>query len=301
VISRIGVVGAGLLGSGIAEACVRAGLDVIVAEANLATAETGWKRIGSCLDRACRDGRLTLVDRMAAEQRLLVTDDFGRLSDREIVVEAVTEDEHIKTLMFARLGEIVTNPAAILVSSTSSVPIIKLGMATRRPQQVIGLRFVNRAPLSDLAELVPSLLTSAATRQRAEEFAIRVLGKPAVPSQDQADLTGTALLVPYLLLAIRMVESGFASAEDIDSGMVRGCAHPMGPLQLADLIGLDTMKSIAESLYAEFKEPFYSPPPLLARMVDGGRLGRKSGRGFHTYAAGAAGTCHGANDQERPG
>jgi 3-hydroxybutyryl-CoA dehydrogenase len=285
VISRIGVVGAGLTGSGIAEVCVRAGVDVIVAEANLATAEAGWQRIGSSLDRACRDGQLTLMDRVAAEQRILVTDDFGKLGDREIVIEAVTEDEHVKALVFARLDELVTDPDAILVSSTSSVPIIKLGMATRRPQQVIGLRFVSGAPVPDLVELVPSLLTSAATRQRAEEFAIRIFGERAVRSQDQADFTGTALLVPHLLLAIRMVESGFASAEDIDSGMVGGCAHPMGPLRMADLIGLDTMKSIAESLYAEFKEPFYSPPPLLARMVDGGLLGRKSGGGFHQYAA----------------
>lgn len=294
------MVGAGLTGSGIADACVRAGLDVILAEANLATAEAGWQRIGSSLDRACRDGQLTLVDRVAAEQRLLVTDDFGMLSDREIVVEAVTEDEHVKVLVFARLDEIVTDPDAILVSSTSSVPIIKLGMATRRPQQVIGLRFAKSAPVPDLVELVPSLLTSAATRRRAEEFATRALGKPTVHSHDQADFVATALLVPYLLQAIRMVESGFASAEDIDSGMVRGCAHPIGPLQLADLIGLDTMKSIAESLYAEFKEPFYSPPPLLERMVDGGLLGRKSGGGFHSYAT-AAGARHDANDQERPG
>lgn len=295
------MVGAGLMGSGIAEVCVRAGLDVIVAEANLAMAETGWQRIGSSLDRACRDGRLNLADRVAAEQRILVTDDFGKLGDREIVVEAVTEDEHVKALVFARLDEIVTDPDAILVSSTPSVPIIKLGMATRRPQQVIGLHFVNRAPVLDIVELVPSLLTSAATRQRTEEFAIRVLGKPAVRSPDQVDFTVNALLVPYLLLAIRMVESGFASAEDIDSGMVWGCAHPIGPLRLADLIGLDTMKSIAESLYAEFNEPFYSPPPLLSRMVDGGLLGRKSGGGFHEYAAATPGRVMASNDQERPG
>ena len=285
MISRVGVVGAGLMGAGIAESCARAGLDVIVAEVCLATAETGLRRIGSCLDRACRDGSLTQAGRAAAEQHILVTDDFGKLSDREIVVEALTDDEHVKALMFARLDGIVTNPDAILASSTSSVPIMKLGMATMRPQQVIGLRLVRRAPAPDVVELLPSLLTSAATRQRAEEFAIHVAGHRTVRSRDPADSIMNALLVQYLLSAIRMVESGVASAEEIDGGMVRGCAHPIGPLKLADLIGLDTTKSIAESFYAKFNEPFYSPPPLLSRMVEAGLLGRKSGEGFHEYAA----------------
>ena len=279
------MIGAGPTGSEIAELCARAGLDVIVAEACLATAETGRQSITSRLDRARRGGSLTQAARVAAEQRIQITDDFGKLSDREIVVEALTDDEHVKALIFARLDGIVTNPDTILASSTPSVPIMRLGMATARPQQVIGLRLVRQAQAPDAVELLPSLLTSAVTRQRTEEFAIHVAGHRAVHSREPADSVLNALLVQYLLSAIRMVESGLASAEEIDGGMVRGCAHPIGPLKLADLIGLDTTKAIAESFYAEFNEPFYSPPPLLSRMVEAGLLGRKSGEGFHEYAA----------------
>ena len=279
------MIGAGPTGSEIAELCARAGLDVIVAEACLAMAETGRQRISSRLDRAQRDGSLTHTGRVAAQQRIQITDDFGMLSEREIVVEALSDDEHIKALVFARLDEIITNPDAILASSSPSVPIMRLGMATVRPHQVIGLRLVRRSPAPDVVELLPSLLTSEITRQRAEEFAIHVAGHRAVRSRDPADSVLNALLVQYLLSAIRMVESGVASAEEIDGGMVRGCAHLIGPLKLADLIGLDTTKAIAESLYAEFNEPFYSPPPLLSRMVEAGLLGRKSGEGFHEYAA----------------
>jgi 3-hydroxybutyryl-CoA dehydrogenase len=177
----------------------------------------------------------------------------------------------------------VEDPDAIFASNTSSIPIMKLGMATSRPEHVIGVHFFNPVPVLRLVELVPSLLTGQETQDRAREFVTTVLGKEVIRSQDRAGFVVNALLIPYLLSSIRMLESGFASAEDIDSGMVLGCAHPMGPLRLADLIGLDTTKAIAESMYDEFKEPLYSPPPLLLRMVDAGLLGKKSGRGFHDY------------------
>jgi 3-hydroxybutyryl-CoA dehydrogenase len=173
---------------------------------------------------------------------------------------------------------------AILASNTSSIPIMRLGTATSRPEQVVGMHFFNPVPVLPLVEVVPSLLTSTATVERVQHLAERDLGKTVIHSQDRAGFIVNALLVPYLLSGVRMLEPGFASAHDIDAGMVRGCAHPMGPLQLADLIGLDTVKAIAESLYAEFKEPLFSPPPMLLRMVDAGLLGRKNGRGFYDYA-----------------
>ena len=185
--------------------------------------------------------------------------------------------------MFRSLDAVVEDPQAILASNTSSIPIMKLGVATGRPEQVIGIHFFNPVPVLPLVELVSSLVTSPETTDRAAGFASGALGKHVIRSQDRAGFIVNALLIPYLLSAIRMLESGFATAEDIDAGMVQGCAHPMGPLALTDLIGLDTTMAVAVSLYEEFKEPLYAPPPLLSRMVEAGLLGRKSGRGFHTY------------------
>ena len=199
------------------------------------------------------------------------------------VVEAVIEDEGLKTEVFAALDKVVVDERAVLASNTSSIPVMKLGMATKRPEQVIGIHFFNPVPVLRLVEVVTSLLTSPDTTARAEAFAIDVLNKKVIRSQDRAGFVVNALLIPYLLSAIRMMESGFASAEDIDVGMVEGCGHPMGPLRLTDLIGLDTTLAVAESLYEEFKEPLYAAPPLLSRMVDAGLLGRKAGRGFYDY------------------
>ena len=177
----------------------------------------------------------------------------------------------------------MTDPEAVLASNTSSIPIMKLAMATQRPSQVIGIHFFNPVPVLKLVELVTSLLTSTETETRAAEFAEGALQKHVIRSKDRAGFIVNALLIPYLLSAIRMMESGFATAEDIDRGMIEGCAHPMGPLHLADLIGLDTTMAVADSLYAEFKEQLYAPPPLLSRMVEAGLLGRKAGRGFFVY------------------
>jgi 3-hydroxybutyryl-CoA dehydrogenase len=282
--TRIGVVGCGLMGSGIAEVVARAGLDVVVVEDGEAAAKAGRARIEGSLATAVDRGKLDGADRDAALDRIRVGADIEQLADRQLVVEAVLEDEAAKVAVFDRLDSIVEAPDAVLASNTSSIPIMKLAMATRRPESVIGLHFFNPVPVLKLVELVPSLLTADATLVTTEAFAAEVLGKRVIRSQDRAGFVVNALLIPYLLSAIRMLESGFATADDIDAGMVEGCAHPMGPLHLTDLIGLDTTIAVAESLYAEFKEPLFAPPPLLSRMVDAGLLGRKTGRGFYEYA-----------------
>jgi 3-hydroxybutyryl-CoA dehydrogenase len=282
-IARVGVVGGGLMGSGIAEVCARAGLDVVVLEANAGAAEAALGRLTGSLDRAVRSGKLAEAARDTALSGIRLTTDIKELADRQLVVEAVLEEEQAKVAIFKQLDEIVTDPDAILASNTSSIPIMKLGSATSRPAQVIGIHFFNPVPVLRLVELVTSLLTSEETATRADAFATQVLGKRVIRSQDRAGFVVNALLIPYILSAVRMMESGFATADDIDTGMVEGCNHPMGPLHLADLIGLDTTMAVAESLYEEFKEPLYAPPPLLARMVEAGLLGRKSKRGFYNY------------------
>ena len=279
---KIGVVGCGLMGSGIAEVCARAGLDVVVAESSAAAVDAGRARLEKSLQRA--ESRGKVPNAAEALERIEVVDDLDELADRELVIEAIVEDETAKTDLFARLDKIVESPEAVLASNTSSIPIMKLAVATSRPSHVLGVHFFNPVPVLSLVELVPSLLTADETTERARAFVEGRLGKHAIDCQDRAGFVVNALLVPFVLSAIRMLESGFATAEDIDEGLVRGAAHPQGPLALADLIGLDTTKAVAESLYEEFKEPLYAPPPLLARMVDAGLLGRKSGRGFHTYS-----------------
>ncbi|SBU92378.1 3-hydroxyacyl-CoA dehydrogenase [Streptomyces sp. Ncost-T6T-1] len=285
-IARVGVVGGGQMGAGIAEVCARAGLDTIVCEADRAAADRARERVAVSLERAVQRGKL---DRLSAEDalgRLTFTGSLDDLADRRLVIEAVVEDAAAKTEIFTALDKIVEDPEAILATNTSAIPVMRLGMATQRADRVLGLHFFNPVPVLPLVEVVTSLHTSAETLTAAEEFATKALGKTVVRSQDRAGFVVNALLIPYLLSAIRMAESGFATAADVDAGMELGCAHPMGPLRLADLIGLDTVASIAASLYDEFKEPLYAPPPLLQRMVEAGLLGRKTGRGFHIYDRG---------------
>jgi 3-hydroxybutyryl-CoA dehydrogenase len=284
MIERVGVVGAGLMGSGIAEVCARAGLDVLIGETNATAAEAGRSRLVSSLDRGLASGKLTEAERDRAIGNISFTTDLGDFADRQLVVEAVVEDEQTKTEVFSTLDKVVADPGAVLASNTSSIPIMKLGIATQRPEQVVGIHFFNPVPVLKLVELVTSLMTAPLTVDTAKQFAEETLHKRVIHSQDRAGFVVNALLIPYLLSAIRMMESGFATAEDIDVGMVEGCNHPMGPLHLTDLIGLDTTLAVAESLYAEFKEPLHAPPPLLSRMVEAGLLGRKTGRGFYEYA-----------------
>ncbi|KDN23839.1 3-hydroxybutyryl-CoA dehydrogenase [Amycolatopsis rifamycinica] len=272
------------MGSGIAEVHARSGLDVVITEVNQPALDAGRARIEKSLQRGVKSGKLTTEDADAAFARLRFTTDIAEFADRELVIEAILEQEQAKVDVFRQLDKIVEAEDALFASNTSSIPIMKLGMATSRPQQVVGIHFFNPVPVLPLVELVPSLLTSEETARRAEEHATTALGKTVIRSQDRAGFIVNSLLVPYLLSAIRMIESGFASAEDIDRGMELGTAHPMGPLRLSDLIGLDTIKAIADSMYAEFKEPLYSSPPLLLRMVDAGLLGKKTGRGFYSYS-----------------
>lgn len=279
--NNVGVVGCGLMGAGIAEVCARAGLDVVVAESSPEAAAAGRQRLEASLARAEAKGKIESA--AAVLERIRLVTKLEEMADRELVVEAIIEDEGAKIELFRRLDEIVKDPEAILASNTSSIPIMKLGVVTSRPQQVIGIHFFNPVPVLKLVELVPSLLTSDETAKRSREFVEGALGKQAIDCQDRAGFVVNALLIPFVLSAIRMLESGFATAEDIDRGLVLGAAHPQGPLALADLIGLDTTKAVAESLYEEFKEPLYAAPPLLARMVDAGLLGRKAGRGFYDY------------------
>jgi 3-hydroxybutyryl-CoA dehydrogenase len=280
---RIGVVGCGLMGSGIAEVAARAGADVVVIERNADALAQGQARIERSLTRAVSSGKLPEDEANRARGNLMFGEDFGLLAQCEMVIEAVAEDENTKVEVFRKLDEVVSDPQAILATNTSSIPIIKLAMVTKRPEQVIGMHFFNPVPVLKLVEVISSLLTSADTTTRVREYASESLGKRVITSKDRAGFVVNALLIPYLLSAVRMLESGFASAEDIDTGMVVGCAHPLGPLALTDLIGLDTTLAVAESLYEEFKEPHLAPPPLLSRMTQAGLLGRKSGQGFYAY------------------
>ncbi|MCX5251063.1 3-hydroxybutyryl-CoA dehydrogenase [Streptomyces sp. NBC_00201] len=283
--SRFGVIGCGLMGSGIAEVAALHGLDVIVAESTPQLAAAGRSRAVASLDRGLRRGKLTEAERDQAMARLRFTDDLGELADRQFVIEAVAENREVKAEVFRQLDKVVDAPDAVLATNTSSIPVVDLAVVTGRASQVVGvgLHFFNPVPVQKLVEVIPALTTSPDTLARARAFAADRLGKEVVQAPDRSGFVVNALLVPYPLAAIRMVESGAARPEDIDRGMELGCAHPMGPLRLLDLIGLDTAQAVAESMYEEYKEPLYAAPPLLQRMVAAGHLGRKSGRGFYTY------------------
>jgi 3-hydroxybutyryl-CoA dehydrogenase len=279
---RIGVVGGGTMGAGIAEVCARKGLEVVVLEVSDLALEAARARVETSLGRAVRSGRLEEAERDVALARISWTTSYDDLADRELVIEAAPEDEELKLQVFRTLDSVV-QPGAILASNTSSIPLVKMAAVTKRPHQVVGVHFFNPVPVLPLVEIVESLLTSTETLLAVTDFAEKQLDKQTIRSKDRAGFVVNALLIPYLLSAIRMFESGFASADDIDQGMVKGCAHPMGPLALADLIGLDTCAAVAQSMYEEFKEPLFAAPPLLLRMCEAGLLGRKTGQGFHTY------------------
>ncbi|AQA02021.1 3-hydroxybutyryl-CoA dehydrogenase [Mycobacterium sp. MS1601] len=282
-IERVGVVGAGQMGSGIAEVSVKAGADVVVYDTDERFTAAGKDRITGSLDKAVTKGKLSAQDRDAALARLSFTTDLNDLADRQLVIEAVIEDESVKTAIFAELDAIVTDPQAVLASNTSSIPIMKIAAATTNPSRVLGLHFFNPVPVLPLVELVSTLVTDQGAVARVEQFAGEVLGKQVVKCSDRSGFVVNFLLVPYLLAAIRMVEAKVATIEDVDTAVVAGLSHPMGPLRLSDLIGLDTLKLIADKMFDEFKEPLYSAPSLLLRMVEAGQLGKKSGQGFYRY------------------
>ncbi|MGE2725592.1 3-hydroxybutyryl-CoA dehydrogenase [Mycolicibacterium pulveris] len=279
----VGVIGGGIMGCGIAEVSARAGVDVVLREINDELVDASKRRLDMSLDAAVRKSKLTQSERDDIRGRVRFTDRLEDLADCDLVVEAVVENLKVKTEIFAALGKIV-RPDALITSNTSSIPIMQLAAATDRPERVLGLHFFNPAPVMPLVEIIPCQVTSGESLNRATAFAEGQLGKTVVTAKDRAGFIVNALLIPYLLSAIRMADAGLASAEDIDKAMVGGCNHPMGPLALTDLIGLDTTMAVAESMYAETKEQLYAPPALLMRKVEAGELGRKSGRGFFTYS-----------------
>ncbi|MDQ3788818.1 MAG: 3-hydroxybutyryl-CoA dehydrogenase, partial [Actinomycetota bacterium] len=284
-IRRVGIVGCGVMGAGLAEVCARAGLDVLVAVSRPGREADGRRKVAGSLDKQLRKGKITEADRDDALARLSFTADLADFADRQFVIEAGPEQESVKLDVFATLDKVVADEDAILGSNTSSFPIIQLGRVTDRPGKVVGTHFFNPVTVLPLVELVGSVLTEESTVETAETFVTEVLGKQVVRTKDRSGFVVNALLIPYLLSAIRVYESGVASMADIDKAMKLGCAHPMGPFGLSDLIGLDIVQAISESLYNEYREPHYSPPPLLARMVSAGLLGKKTGRGFYDYTA----------------
>jgi 3-hydroxybutyryl-CoA dehydrogenase len=281
-VRHVGVVGAGLMGAGIVEVCARAGLRVTFAEGTTELAAQGRTRIERSLGFAVERGKLEASERDAALARVDGADDLAALADVDLVIEAATEDPGAKRGIFARLGGL-TRGEIVLASNTSSIPIATLGAASGRPAQVIGMHFFNPVPVMALIELTPSAETSEETLAFARAFGTEVLGKTCVRSSDEAGFIVNRLLIPYLFDAIRLYERGFATREDIDTAIQLGLAHPMGPLRLSDLIGLDTVLNIGEVLHEAFGEDRYDAPAGLRALVAEGKLGRKTGEGFYTY------------------
>ncbi len=282
-ITRVGVVGGGLMGAGIAEVCARAGSEVTVVEADSDRAEAAYQRIVGSTGKAVARGKMLAEDQEQTLTRVSVNADLESLSESQLVIEAVSEVEDLKLDIFKRLDQIVDDRQAIFGSNTSSIPIARLAAATSRPEQVVGIHFFNPAPVMKLVEVIPAVTTSPETLRIVREYASAQLGKKVVLSRDQAGFVVNGLLTPYLMSAVRMLESGVATREDIDMAIKLGTNHPMGPFELADFIGLDTICEIGKVLYEEFKDPSAAPPPLLIRLVEAGWTGRKSGRGFYTY------------------
>jgi 3-hydroxybutyryl-CoA dehydrogenase len=283
-IQRIGIIGAGLMGSGIAEVCARAGYDTLVREVNEEFVAKGLERINQSMQKAVQRGKLSPAALDETRSRVRGTTQLEDFADRDLVIEAAIEDLQIKKAMFAQLDQICP-PHAILTSNTSSIPIIHMAIATHRPDQVLGMHFFNPVPTMQLIELVRTITTSDETLETVRAVGEH-LGKRIIVSKDRGGFIINYLLVPYLLDAIRMLEQGFASKEDIDVGMMLGTGYPMGPFTLLDFIGLDTVLHITDVLFEAFKESRFAAPTLLQQMVAASWLGRKSGHGFYHYEAG---------------
>lgn len=282
-ITRVGVVGGGLMGSGIAEVCARAGSDVTVVEADMPRAKASHQRVVRSMGKAVARGKMAAEDQEETLARITVSDDLESLSQSHLVIEAVSEVEDLKLGIFKRLDQLVVDREALLTSNTSSIPIARLAAATTRPENVVGIHFFNPAPVMRLVEIIPAITTSKETLNVVKDYVSAGLGKTVVLCRDQAGFVVNGLVTPFLMLAVRMLESGVATREDIDTAIKMGLNHPMGPFELADFIGLDTIYEIGKVLYDEFRDPGLAPPPLLARLVEAGWTGRKSGRGFYTY------------------
>ena len=280
-IKKVGVLGCGLMGSGIAEVAARSGYETVVREVTGELVEKGIQKIGGSLGKAVERGKLEASARDEAVARLSGTVKLEDLADCDIVIEAIVENLEEKKRIFSALDEVVKKEA-LFASNTSSLTMTQIAMFTHRPDQVVGLHFFNPVPVMKLVEVVRTLLTSEESYERAFEFA-RSLGKEPIAASDNSGFIVNRLLVPYLLDAIRALEEGVGSVEDIDKGMQLGCGYPMGPFTLLDFVGLDTTYYIANIMFEEYRERRFAPPPLLKQMVTAGRLGKKSGRGFYDY------------------
>jgi 3-hydroxybutyryl-CoA dehydrogenase len=282
-IERLGVVGSGIMGSGIAEVAAKAGVTVVLRSRKQETADAMLAGLEKSLAKQVAKGKLPEDDKTVIQGRVSATTDLDALADADLVVESVVEDLAVKKQLFAELDR-VTKDTAVLATNTSTLPVVELAVETQRPEQVCGIHFFNPAPLMSLVEIVRTLVSSDETVATARAFA-EACGKDPVEVQDRAGFIVNALLFPYLNNAVRLLESGTADRDDIDTAMKGGCNFPMGPLALLDLVGLDTSVAILDALYDEFRDPNYAAVPRLRRMLAAGHLGRKSGRGFYDYSS----------------
>ncbi len=281
-VNRVGVVGCGLMGSGIAEIAAKSGFDVVVREVNEDFLDTGQGRIRKSMDRAVDKEKMSAEDRDAAWARLSFTTKVADLADCDIVIEAIVEDLEIKNALFRELDDLC-GEGTIFASNTSSLTITDMAAATARADRFVGLHFFNPVPVMKLVEVVRTIATSDETSERATEFA-KALGKVPIAAKDNSGFVVNLLLVPYMLDAIRQLERGVATVQDIDTGMTLGCGYPMGPFTLCDFVGIDTLYKISEIMFDEYREERYAPPPLLKRIVSLGRYGRKTGQGFYDWS-----------------
>jgi 3-hydroxybutyryl-CoA dehydrogenase len=282
-IERVAVLGGGLMGSGIAEAVARSGLVVSVRDIDETAIEGVRRRIDGSLQRAVAGGKIEAAERDEISERVILGTELDVLEGADLVIEAVPENADLKARILSEAAEVVSEEA-LIASNTSSIPIAQLAAFVPHPERVLGLHFFSPVPVMRLIEIVIALDTAPEVVETARGFAATI-GKRPIETKDRSGFIVNMLLVPYLMAALRMYEEGFATPEDIDDGMKLGCGHPMGPLTLSDFIGLDVLYAIGDSLYEEFKQTEYAPPPLLKRMVASGRLGRKSGRGIYEYSA----------------
>lgn len=280
-IRKVGVIGAGLMGSGIAQTCAQSGYDTLVCEVNQQLLDKGMARIHDAWQTMASKGKLTAAQVAENQERLHGTLELNHFADCDLVIEAVLENMEEKLRLFPKLDKIL-KPEALLLTNTSSLNVTQMGAVTKRPDKTCGLHFFNPAPVMKLVEIVKTISTSDATIAEIQQFA-KSLGKTPVLAKDSAGFIVNFLLVPYLIAAVRMLENGVASRDDIDTAMKLGCGYPMGPFTLLDYVGLDTTLWAADAIYEEYKDPLYAPPPLLRRMVQSGMTGRKSGRGFYEY------------------